>query len=73
LGLQAWAYFARRPGLYHVGARFLIALLSVLGSRRGAFRWLPLAGGWTRHRDFASPQGRTFQQLWAERQRGVPR
>jgi len=73
LALKAWALLARRPGLYHLSARFLTVLLSVLGRRRGSFRWLPFAGGWTRHRDFPAPQGRTFEQLWAERQRGVPR
>jgi L-lactate dehydrogenase complex protein LldF len=73
LGLKAWAFLARRPRLYHLGARFLITMLAALGNRRGAFRWLPMAGGWTRHRDFPSPQGRTFQQLWAECRRGVPR
>ncbi|MCG8355263.1 MAG: DUF3390 domain-containing protein [Kiloniellales bacterium] len=28
-----------------------------------------MASGWTDHRDFPAPQGKTFQQLWAERQR----
>jgi L-lactate dehydrogenase complex protein LldF len=71
LGLRAWAALALRPRLYHLAARFGITMLGALGRRRGAFRWLPLAGGWTRHRDLPAPQGRTFQQLWAERQRGV--
>ena len=70
-GLGIWATVARRPRLYHLLARFGIAALGALGRRRGAFRWLPMAGGWTRHRDFPAPHGRTFQQLWAERQRGV--
>ncbi len=71
--LGAWAFFARRPRLYHLATRFAVATLSALGRPRGAFKRLPLAGGWTARRDFPAPQGRTFQQLWAEHQRGVPR
>jgi L-lactate dehydrogenase complex protein LldF len=72
-GLRLWAFFARKPRLYHTAARLGMALLGGLGKRRGAFRWLPLTRGWTRHRDLPAPQGRTFQQLWAERQAGVQR
>lgn len=72
-GLGLWAAVAQRPRLYHLLARFGMAALGALGRRRGRFRWLPMAGGWTRHRDFPAPQGRTFQQLWAEQQRGVER
>ena len=72
-GLGLWSYFARRPRLYHLASRFGIAALSALSAGRGRFRSLPLAKGWTAHRDFPAPQGRTFQQLWAEQKRGVPR
>ena len=72
-GLATWGAIARRPRLYHLLARFGMAALGAMRPRRGGFRWLPFAGGWTRHRDFPSPQGRTFQQLWAEQQRGVSR
>ncbi|MEZ5855329.1 MAG: LutB/LldF family L-lactate oxidation iron-sulfur protein [Hyphomicrobiaceae bacterium] len=72
-GLKLWSYFATRPGLYHQAARLGIPVLGALGRARGAFRWLPFAGGWTRHRDLAAPEGRTFQQLWAEQKKGVPR
>jgi L-lactate dehydrogenase complex protein LldF len=71
--LGAWAYAAKRPRLYHMLARFAAAMLGAAGRSRGAFGWLPLGRGWTRTRDFPAPQGRTFQQLWAERQRGLPR
>jgi L-lactate dehydrogenase complex protein LldF len=70
--LGIWTYTAKRPRLYHVLARFAAAVLGAAGRRRGAFRVLPLGRGWTRYRDFPAPQGRTFQQLWAERQKGVP-
>jgi L-lactate dehydrogenase complex protein LldF len=73
MGLAGWAFVARRPRLYHLAARFGVALLAALGRRRGAFGWLPMAGAWTRHRDLPAPQGRTFQQLWAEYRAGVPR
>jgi L-lactate dehydrogenase complex protein LldF len=71
--LSAWGYFARRPALYHLATRLAIAALGALGRARGAFAWLPLAGEWTRYRDLAAPQGRTFQQLWAEHKRGAAR
>jgi len=73
LGLKAWAALAKRPRLYHPLARLGIAVLAGLGRRRGAFRRLPLAEGWTRHRDLPAPQSRTFQALWADYKAGVPR
>ncbi len=67
--LRLWAFFAKRPALYRsvtgVGAR----LLKMGGGRAGRLHSLPLAGGWTAHRDMPAPEGRTFQQLWAERGR----
>ena len=68
-GLGLWAFFARRPALYRFATGIEMRLLGALGRRRGRFRRLPLASGWTDHRDFPAPQGKTFQQLWAERQR----
>lgn len=68
-----WGYAATRPRLYHLLARFAAAVGGALGRRRGAFRRLPIARGWLSARDMPAPQGRTFQQLWQETQRGVPR
>jgi L-lactate dehydrogenase complex protein LldF len=68
-GLKAWAFFAKRPRLYHLAARMAARTLGALGRGKGRLATLPLASGWTRHRDLPAPQGRTFQQLWAERER----
>jgi L-lactate dehydrogenase complex protein LldF len=68
-GLALWAYLARRPGLYQFATGLAMRVLKVLGGRRGRLRTLPLAGGWTRHRDLPAPEGKTFQQLWAARAR----
>jgi L-lactate dehydrogenase complex protein LldF len=73
LGLKAWAAVAKRPRLYHALMRMIMPVLGALGRRWGSFRWLPLARGWTKHRDLAAPQGRTFQALWADTKAGVPR
>jgi L-lactate dehydrogenase complex protein LldF len=67
-GLRLWSFFARRPRLYRLAVSLAIPVLSVFGRRRGAFRHLPLAGGWTRHRDFPAPEGRTFLQEWRDRE-----
>jgi L-lactate dehydrogenase complex protein LldF len=71
--LRAWAGLARHPGAYHRFGRLGAALLGRLGRAHGAFRSLPFAGGWTRHRDLPAPQGPTFQHLWAKRRREAER
>ncbi|GLK80402.1 LutB/LldF family L-lactate oxidation iron-sulfur protein [Methylopila turkensis] len=67
-GLKAWGFFVRRPGLYRLATRVGMAGLALIGRKKGRFRSLPLAGGWTATRDLAAPQGGTFQARWkAER------
>jgi L-lactate dehydrogenase complex protein LldF len=66
-GTRLWAFVAKRPALYHAGARIAMGLLGRLGRQTGRFRRLPLAGGWTGSRDFPAPQGATFQALWRAR------
>ena len=68
-GLGVWAWFARRPRLYRIGANLAARVLGNLGARRGRFARLPLAGGWTKYRDLPAPQGQTFQEMWAERRK----
>ncbi|UCH74361.1 MAG: iron-sulfur cluster-binding protein [Rhodospirillales bacterium] len=63
-GLRAWAFLAKRPRLYRLATALPVRLLGLVGRRRGAFRRLPLAGGWTAERDLPAPQGPTFQALW---------
>ena len=68
-GLGVWAFFAKRPRLYQFVTRLAMRVLANRGMDRGRFHSLPLAGGWTRHRDFPVPDGRTFQEMWAERRK----
>jgi L-lactate dehydrogenase complex protein LldF len=70
-GLSLWAWVARRPSLYHALAETVVRVLGWVGSRRGRFRTLPLASGWTVVRDMPAPEGRTFHSLWAERRDGA--
>ncbi len=58
--LALWGWLARRPGLYRLGTRAALLALRLIGRRRGRFRWLPLAGGWTEGRDLPAPEGETF-------------
>ncbi|MCR4265587.1 LutB/LldF family L-lactate oxidation iron-sulfur protein [Nitratireductor sp. ZSWI3] len=67
-GLGLWAFFARRPRLYRLATALTIPVLAGLAGSRGRFRSLPLAGGWTRHRDLPAPETRTFMQQWRDRE-----
>jgi L-lactate dehydrogenase complex protein LldF len=68
-GLGVWAFFAKRPRLYQLATKYAMRILGNLGGRRGRFRRLPLASGWTKFRDLPAPAGQTFQELWAEKKR----
>ena len=68
-GLGLWAWFAKQPELYRLAARLGMGILGGIGRYRGRFRFLPFAGAWTKGRDFPAPQGKSFHDLWAERQR----
>ena len=66
-GLSAWAFLASWPKLYALAMRIGVGAMGMLGRKRGRFRSLPLAGGWTAARDLAAPHGRTFQAMWSAR------
>jgi L-lactate dehydrogenase complex protein LldF len=68
-GMALWGFFARRPRLYRFASGIAARLLGKLGRKRGSFRTLPLAGGWTKGRDMPAPEGASFHQLWAARRR----
>ncbi|HEX2116796.1 MAG TPA: LutB/LldF family L-lactate oxidation iron-sulfur protein [Alphaproteobacteria bacterium] len=69
-GLALWAFFAKRPALYHRLTRLASSLLGMLGRRKGSFYNLPLAGGWTATREMPAPHGKTFHAMWRARQAG---
>ncbi len=68
-GLRLHAWLACRPGLYQFLTGIGIAVMHRIGRKKGGFRSLPLAGGWTSKRDFPSPQGKTFMQQYRQRSR----
>jgi L-lactate dehydrogenase complex protein LldF len=72
-GLRFWAWFAKRPALYRIGARWAARVLRWKAGTRGRFASLPFAGGWTRHRDLPAPQGSTFHDQWRARRNGAGR
>ena len=66
-GMDIWGFVAKRPGLYRLATRLAMGVLGWRGRRQGRFKTLPLASGWTDHRDMAAPSGKTFQDLWDKR------
>jgi L-lactate dehydrogenase complex protein LldF len=68
VGLSVWSYFATRPKLYRLATRLASGLLGRLGKVNGRLTSLPLASGWTSVRDMPAPEGKTFHDLYRERQ-----
>jgi L-lactate dehydrogenase complex protein LldF len=70
-GIRFWAFFAKRPALYRIATRFAMRALGNLGAERGRFKSLPLAQGWTKHRDMPAPEGSTFMDQYRARKRAA--
>ncbi|NNE23658.1 MAG: iron-sulfur cluster-binding protein [Rhizobiales bacterium] len=66
-GLSLWAFFAKRPRLYRLATGFAARFLHLWCGGDGKLETLRFAGGWTKHRDFPSPEGRTFMAQWKNR------
>ena len=64
LALVLWLALARRPRLYQAATRIAARLLALLGGKTRRLGRLPLAGGWTAHRDLPAPEGRSFHSQW---------
>ena len=65
-----WALLRPPPGAVPAGdARGGAGRLGWLGRKRGRFRTLPFAGGWTGGRDLPAPEGDTFFARYAREQR----
>ncbi|MBX3499702.1 MAG: iron-sulfur cluster-binding protein [Alphaproteobacteria bacterium] len=66
--LGLWAFLAKRPRLYRVATGIANRALALFGRAQGRYDALPLAGGWTKHRDMPAPQtGGTFHAQWKAR------
>lgn len=66
-GIGLWAIFATRPALYRFATGIAMKIMAAIGGRRGRFGSMPLAGGWTDHRDLPAPEGPTFSAQWKAR------
>ncbi|HEY4112550.1 MAG TPA: lactate utilization protein B [Rhizomicrobium sp.] len=67
MGLSLWAFAAKRPKLYRALASTAARALHAI-ARDGRVHSLPLLLGWFAVRDLPAPQGKTFTQIWNERQ-----
>ncbi len=65
--IRCWAFFARRPRIYRLAVDIFIPVLARFGRKRGALKFLPFAGAWTKYRHLPAPQGQTFQRQWQKR------
>ncbi|MFZ1814621.1 MAG: LutB/LldF family L-lactate oxidation iron-sulfur protein [Rhizobiaceae bacterium] len=63
-GLSAWAWAARRPWAYRLVARSASLFLRMASLGKGRLSRLPMASGWTAHRDLPAPRGQTFIDQW---------
>jgi len=68
LALNLWSWVAQRPAWYALATKWAVRYLNWLAGGRANIPVLGVAPEWTLGRDFPAPEGRTFRELYAERQ-----
>jgi L-lactate dehydrogenase complex protein LldF len=71
--LKLWSWFALRPALYGLVSAWGVRMLRWMGGADGMIHKLPLGGGWTDERDMPAPAGRTFRELYRQREKAAGR
>lgn len=67
-GLKLWSMLASRPTVYRALTGIVTSTLNRVGRRKGRFKSMPLAGGWTGSRDLPAPQSSsTFMSEYKKR------
>jgi L-lactate dehydrogenase complex protein LldF len=69
MAFAIWTFMAKRPALYRVAMRVGARVLNLMGGSRKLISSLPFASGWTDNRDMPAPSGKTFRELYQERNR----
>jgi len=64
-----WAFFAQHPKLYRFATKWAARVLKLMGGQQRLIHVLPGAAGWTDQRDMPAPSGKTFREIYRERQR----
>ena len=67
--IAAWAFAVRRPALYALLSKVGARVASWLGGREGLIHSLPGIDGWTKGRDMPAPSGRTFREMYRQKNR----
>lgn len=67
--LSIWAWVAKRPFLYRLTTRIGARVLAIWGGFDKRIGWLPMVGGWTKHRDLPAPEGSTFMAQYQRRRK----
>lgn len=68
MALKIWAKAAQHPKLYALGTQVAARLLNMFGSKDHMLHHVPGAEGWTAERDLPAPAGKTFRELYKERE-----
>jgi len=68
VGVSGWAFVANHPLLYRLGVGVAVQFMRFF-RKGGWIHSMPLAGGWTKHRDFPAPARSTFIQAYKVQQR----
>jgi L-lactate dehydrogenase complex protein LldF len=68
LAIKLWAWLAGKPALYALTTKIVVRYLAWRAGGSPSIKRLSVAPGWTSGRDFPAAQGKTFRELYLQKQ-----